>query len=42
MQMDVWDVGGGCMIRPLFKHYFEGILGLIYVIRIKEGGYTID
>ena len=28
----VWDVGGQCKIRPLWKHYFEGCNGLIYVV----------
>lgn len=30
--LEMWDVGGGHMIRPLFKHYFEGVEGIIYVI----------
>jgi hypothetical protein len=29
----MWDVGGGWMIRQLFKHYFEGVVGIIYIIR---------
>ena len=28
----VWDVGGQDKIRPLWKHYFNGSEGLIYVI----------
>jgi hypothetical protein len=24
-KLEMWDVGGGHMIRPLFKHYFEGV-----------------
>ena len=28
----VWDVGGQDKIRPLWKHYFHGSEGLIYVI----------
>lgn len=22
IQLDLWEAGGGCMVRPLFKHYF--------------------
>jgi small GTP-binding protein len=28
----VWDVGGQDKIRPLWKHYFHGCDGLIYVV----------
>ena len=28
----VWDVGGQDKIRPLWKHYFNGCDGLIYVV----------
>ena len=28
----VWDVGGQDKIRPLWKHYFQGTEGLIYVV----------
>jgi small GTP-binding protein len=29
---NLWDIGGQEKIRPLWKHYFEDIVGLIYVI----------
>jgi len=28
----VWDVGGQDKIRPLWRHYFQGTQGLIYVV----------
>lgn len=28
----VWDVGGQDKIRPLWRHYYEGTQGLIYVV----------
>ena len=28
----VWDVGGQEKIRPLWRHYFQNIQGLIYVV----------
>merc|ERR1712187_201493 len=28
----VWDVGGQSKIRPLWRHYYQGMRGLIYVI----------
>merc|ERR1712008_363862 len=28
----VWDVGGQDKIRPLWRHYYQGTNGLIYVI----------
>mmetsp|Transcript_53500 Transcript_53500/g.106510 ORF Transcript_53500/g.106510 Transcript_53500/m.106510 type:complete len:180 (-) Transcript_53500:85-624(-) len=31
-QFTVWDVGGNSKIRPLWKEYFQGAHGLIYVV----------
>ena len=28
----VWDIGGQTKIRPLWRHYFEGVDALIYVV----------
>ena len=28
----IWDVGGNCKNRVLWKHYFEGTEGLIFVV----------
>ncbi|XP_053171568.1 ADP-ribosylation factor 4-like [Scomber japonicus] len=38
----VWDVGGQCLLRPLWRHYLVNVEGLIFVVdstdpaRIKE------
>jgi len=32
VKFNVWDVGGQDKIRPLWKHYFAGTQGLIFVI----------
>jgi len=32
MRFTVWDVGGQDKIRPLWRHYFQGTNGLIYVV----------
>ena len=31
-KFNVWDVGGQDKIRPLWRHYFTGTQGLIYVV----------
>ncbi|KFY09433.1 hypothetical protein V492_05496 [Pseudogymnoascus sp. VKM F-4246] len=42
VKFNVWDVGGQDKIRPLWRHYFSGTQGLIFVVdssdrkRIKE------
>ncbi|KZW03722.1 ADP-ribosylation factor 1 [Exidia glandulosa HHB12029] len=47
IQFTVWDVGGQHTIRPLWKHYYQGSHGLIYVIdsnddeRIQEAAETL-
>ena len=28
----MWDIGGQERIRPLWKHYFNGVHGIIFVI----------
>lgn len=28
----VWDLGGAERVRPLWRHYFEGAYGLIFII----------
>eukprot|EP00123_Amoebidium_parasiticum_P020570 comp52682_c0_seq1/m.47696 comp52682_c0_seq1/g.47696 ORF comp52682_c0_seq1/g.47696 comp52682_c0_seq1/m.47696 type:complete len:189 (-) comp52682_c0_seq1:151-717(-) len=30
--LNVWDIGGQSKIRPLWRHYFEGAEGLIFVV----------
>ncbi|GKT34829.1 Small GTPase superfamily, ARF/SAR type like protein [Aduncisulcus paluster] len=32
IEFNIWDVGGQDQIRPLWRHYFEGIEGLIFVV----------
>jgi len=32
VKFNVWDVGGQDKIRPLWRHYFSGTQGLIFVI----------
>eukprot|EP00762_Andalucia_godoyi_P002346 ANDGO_07537.mRNA.1 ADP-ribosylation factor len=32
IQFNVWDVGGQEKIRPLWRHYFTGTNGLIFVV----------
>jgi len=32
IQFTVWDVGGQEKIRPLWRHYYQGTQGIIYVI----------
>ena len=31
-KFNVWDVGGQDKIRPLWRHYFSGTQGLIFVV----------
>ena len=33
----VWDVGGQDKIRPLWKHYFQGCEGLVYIVDSMDG-----
>jgi len=30
--MNIWDVGGQHRIRPLWRHYFQGVNALIFVV----------
>ena len=32
IKMTVWDVGGQDKIRPLWRHYYQGTQGLIFVV----------
>ena len=32
LEFCVWDLGGQDKIRPLWKHYFEGAQGIIFVV----------
>ena len=44
LSMTVWDIGGQKKLRPLWRHYFSGCKGLIYVVdssdvdRLEEAG----
>ena len=41
VKFNVWDVGGQDKIRPLWRHYFSGTQGLIFVID-SNGRARID
>lgn len=32
VKFNVWDVGGQDKIRPLWRHYYSGTQGLIFVV----------
>merc|ERR1712061_516563 len=32
MSFTVWDIGGQDKIRPLYRHYYQGTAGIIYVV----------
>lgn len=32
----IWDVGGGDKIRSLWRHYFGGVIALIYVVDVAD------
>src|SRR4051794_17176661 len=36
VKFNVWDVGGQDKIRPLWRHYFSGTQGLIFVIDSQD------
>jgi ADP-ribosylation factor protein 6 len=36
VKFNVWDVGGQDKIRPLWRHYFSGTQGLIFVVDSNE------
>ena len=44
LSFTVWDVGGQNKIRPLWRHYFQGTQGLLFVVdsndrdRVQEAG----
>ncbi|WWD19819.1 ADP-ribosylation factor 6 [Kwoniella shandongensis] len=48
VKFNVWDVGGQDKIRPLWRHYYTGTQGLIFVIdsndenRIDEARHELD
>ncbi len=48
IKFTVWDIGGQDKLRPLWKHYFSGIHGVIFVVdssdstRIDEASEEIN
>jgi len=48
IKFNVWDVGGQDRIRKLWRHYYEGTHGLIYVVdsndrdRIEESAIELE
>ena len=37
LHLTVWDIGGQDRLRPLWRHYFNGVNALIYIIDINDG-----
>ena len=42
MKFNVWDVGGQDKIRPLWRHYFSGTQGLIFVVDSNESDERME
>ena len=36
MKFNVWDVGGQDKIRPLWRHYYTGTQGLVFVVDSQD------
>jgi ADP-ribosylation factor protein 6 len=36
LKLNVWDVGGQDKIRPLWRHYYTGSLGLLFVVDSQD------
>ena len=36
LEFCVWDLGGQDKIRPLWRHYFEGVQGVIFVVDASD------
>ena len=32
LKMTIWDIGGQDILRPLWRHYYEGTNGIIFVV----------
>lgn len=42
IKFNVWDVGGQDKIRPLWRHYFAGTQGLIFVIDCADNDRILE
>ena len=42
VKFNVWDVGGQDKIRPLWRHYFSGTQGLIFVVDSNDRARIIE
>merc|ERR1712076_146227 len=42
LSFTVWDVGGQDKIRPLWRHYYTGTQGLIFVVDSNDRDRTED
>jgi len=42
LSFTVWDVGGQDKIRPLWRHYYQGTNGLIYVVDSNDRDRSED
>ena len=38
LNMTIWDVGGQEKIRPLWRHYYQNVDAVIFVIDSNDGG----
>ena len=36
LSLTVWDVGGQDRIRPLWRHYYEGVDAIIFVVDVND------
>ncbi len=36
LEMLIWDLGGQEQIRPLWKHYYQNVNGLMYVVDTND------
>ncbi|KAJ3994003.1 ARF/SAR [Lentinula boryana] len=42
VKFNVWDVGGQDKIRPLWRHYYTGTQGLVYVIDSQDRARIVE
>ena len=36
LRFNVWDIGGGDKIRPLWRHYFHDSRGIVFVVDCED------
>ena len=42
VKFNVWDVGGQDKIRALWRHYYEGVQGIIFVVDSNDGARVAE